>query len=388
MKTKVCCFKSKKLIKTIEIRARSHPNFRPISCKSKTRSEELIPHFLKLHLRRNRNLCIGIDIQTSSPFCLNSSDLKRHVLVVGSSGSGKSTTIKKIVSELSNNFLIFDWHGEYDLVHRKVNCIDLNELSKLKVHELMDLFSIALDLSDAQYYVLFKVVQVLYKTRERFGLIDLIAQIHSFEETSRWIKETKHSILRKLEMLRHERCREGVKLDEILDLVSKGLIVNLEEYSEYAKRFLTGLVLSYVFSELSKRKIRKDVYVVIEEAQNVASTSNSYSIIDKIFQEGRKYGLHIIAVTQSPRNLNEAVVKNTMLKIIHKMNEVSDAKYIAESIGRPELWKDVISLRTGEAIVSSGSYVVRVFVTLRDRAGRSLPTPHLDGDYKDFSNIL
>ncbi len=379
LKVKACCLKSKSVIRSIELRLRTSPYLRTIPCKGLQRKPREGVPVIKLNLGRGRDLCIGIEEDTLSPFCIPSRELYRHVLIVGSSGSGKSTTVKRILRELGKDFLVFDWHGEYDLQARKVSCVDLSDLSSFSLQELMDMFSMSLELSDAQYYVLFKVLQLLNKSKRKYGLIDVIVQIHTFEETSRWIKETKHSILRKLEMLRHEGCLRGAKLSEIWDAVRDGVIINMEGYSEYAKRFLTALILSYTFRKLSSKVHRRRVFAVLEEAQNVASKTASYAIFDKVFQEGRKYGLHLIAVTQSPKNLNEAVVKNTSLKVIHKINEASDAKYISESIGRPELWKEVIGLGVGEAIVSYGSMIFRVMITPEDRLERSTPILSLRG---------
>jgi DNA helicase HerA-like ATPase len=77
--------------------------------------------------------------------------------------------------------------------------------------------------------------------------------------------------------------------------------------------------------------------------------------------EGRKYGLHLVAITQSPKALNENAVKNSFIKIIHMLREVDDAKYMADSIGDPALWKEFIELDVGEAIISQ-KRAVRVVI--------------------------
>jgi len=342
----VCCLRSKKLIDVIKARFAAVKGLKASKCfgsKGLTAPSGWWP--------LSGSVCLGVEAFTGSPFCLDERNLRRHAVIVGSTGSGKSTTAKKIFKELAHNKLVLDWHGEYRGVAKRIECISLNRLRSLGQLELMDALANSLKLTDAQYYLLMKVVQMLYAKGGEFGIRDIIFYLKSLEELSRWIRESKYSLLRKLEMLTvRGTCK--FEITDLESLTEGGLVIDLSGYvTEYAKKFVSHAVLAYLFAKARGGELKR-TYVIVEEAHNVIPKSSELSVADKIFMEGRKYGLHVIAVTQSPRAMSENVMKNSYVKIIHGIREVDDAKYVAESVGDPSLWKEIISLDVGEAIVA------------------------------------
>jgi len=349
-----CCLRSSKVINAIKTKLIMINGIKVANCLSKGSGNLFGTWTL------GGKVCIGREAFTGSPFCLDERKMRRHVLIVGSTGSGKSTTAKKIFKELRTAKVVLDWHGEYIGLARTVDCISLTRLRSLGKLELMDALANSLKLSDAQYYLLLKIIQLLYSKDRDFGIRDIIFHLKSLEEVSRWIRESKYSLLRKLEMLTHkEACKFSVV--DIPVLSKDGLVVNLSSYmTEYAKRFIAHAILAYLFAE-ARRKNLERTYVFVEEAHNIIPKSNELGIADKIFMEGRKYGLHVVAITQSPKALNDNAVKNAFTKIIHALREVEDAKYVAESVGNPTLWKEFIDLDVGEAIVAQ-KRTVRVVI--------------------------
>ncbi len=316
---------------------------------------------------KEKGICIGID-ERGSPVCLPVRWLERHALIVGSTGSGKSTTAYTIFSELPFPKLLLDWHGEHEW-SKMVDCINLNHLEKLSDIEILDSFASSLSLSDAQYYILMKVLQLLRVQRKSFGIRDIAFYVKSLEETSRWMRESKYSLLRKLEMLIH-RKRCSFTITDLPNSLEEGLVLNLSDYTEYGKRFVANVIISYLFAQAKNNPTK--AFIFVEEAHNIIPKSSELSVADKVFMEGRKYGLHLVAITQSPKAMNPNAMKNTALKIIHALREVEDAKYVAESIGYPELWKEFISLEVGEAILSFRK-PIRVFINSKRRSSSSPP---------------
>ncbi|NPA84545.1 MAG: ATP-binding protein [Crenarchaeota archaeon] len=341
----VCCLKSPKLISVVRSKLVMISGLKVAHCLS--RGDGRLFGVWPL----GGKVCLGREVFTGAPFCLDERKMRRHVLIVGSTGSGKSTTAKKIFRELGTAKVVLDWHGEYKGLALTIDCISLTKLKSLGKLELLDVFSNSLKLSDAQYYLLLKIIQLLYNKNKDFGIRDVIFYLKSLEEVSRWIRESKYSLLRKLEMLTHkEVCRYSVT--DVPQLVKDGLVIDLSSYTtEYAKRFVAHAVLAYIFTE-ARRGMLERTYVFLEEAHNIIPKSSELGIADKVFMEGRKYGVHLVAITQSPKALNENAVKNSYTKIIHMLREVDDAKYMAENIGDPGLWKEFIELEVGEAIVS------------------------------------
>ena len=349
-----CCVRSSKVINTVKSKLTMLKGLKVAKCLSK--GEGTFSGFWSL----GGKVCLGREVFTGSPFCLEEKKMRRHVLIVGSTGSGKSTTAKKIFKELKVGRLVLDWHGEYKGLGRTIDCISLTKLRSLGKLELMDALANSLKLTDAQYYLLLKIIQLLYNKNKDFGIRDIIFYLKSLEEVSRWIRESKYSLLRKLEMLTHkESCKYSVV--DVPLMVKDGLIIDLSSYTtEHAKRFVAHAVLAYLFAEARKGSLER-TYTFLEEAHNIIPKFSELGIADKVFMEGRKYGLHLVAITQSPKALNENAVKNSFIKIIHMLREVDDAKYMADSIGDPALWKEFIELDVGEAIISQ-KRAVRVVI--------------------------
>ncbi len=372
VKVRSCCLRSRRVIKAIRDKAIAVSGLRKSRCVLPKRWSGT----LKLFYIKDRQLCIGKELDTGAPFCLPSKALRRHALIVGSTGSGKSTTAKRIAEELGENLLILDWHGEYgDLNFEVVNCVSFDKLREMGKLELIDSLAVSLGLSDSQYYLLMKTVQLLWNQKRDFGIDDIIHYLKSVEEVSRWIRESKYALLKRLEMLRTpEPC--DVSIESLLKMASRGVVLDMTGLAtEYAKRFVANALVSYAFTKSKSRKLKR-LYVFLEEAHNVAPKSSDISIIDKAFMEGRKYGLHLVAITQSPKRLSENLVRNTATKIIHGMKEVEDAKYIANSIGYPDLWKDIIELDVGQAIIYFKRPIkVHVEGSTRERIP---PTPRRD----------
>lgn len=172
----------------------------------------------------------------------------------------------------------------------------------------------------------------------------------------------------KKEMLDNERLgKEGWK-----NLFEKPCIINLSAAGDDVdKAFIMSLLLQFLYeyriaeSENSQKISFNDDkcrhLVVVEEAHRIMSNClnpelpqyKSGRMFSNLLSEVRAYGQGIMVVDQVPTRLIPDAVKNTNIKIIHKLVAADDADVVSDSMGLSESQRKIISkLSTGQAIIA------------------------------------
>ena len=133
------------------------------------------------------NLNDGIRELTNMPFILSDSDLARHTFVCGITGSGKTTTVKRIIDQAQKPFLVIEsakteyrniklGDGSspivYTLGRPELNCISLNPFyiqngisPQMHIDLLKDLFNASFSFYGPMPYILEKCLQNIYKNK-------------------------------------------------------------------------------------------------------------------------------------------------------------------------------------------------------------------------------
>ena len=133
------------------------------------------------------NLNDGIRGLTNMPFVLSDSDLARHTFVCGITGSGKTTTVKRIIDQAQKPFLVIEsakteyrniklGDGNrpivYTLGRPELNCISLNPFyiqngisPQMHIDLLKDLFNASFSFYGPMPYILEKCLQNIYKNK-------------------------------------------------------------------------------------------------------------------------------------------------------------------------------------------------------------------------------
>ena len=171
----------------------------------------------------------------------------------------------------------------------------------------------------------------------------------------------------KKEMLNNERL-VGM---EWKDLFSKPCIINLSAAGDDVDRaFIMSLLLQFLYEyriaeaethgySFNDNKCRH--LVVVEEAHRIMAYCQNPELpqyksglmFSNLLSEVRAYGQGIMVVDQVPTRLIPDAIKNTNIKIIHKLVAADDAQIVSESMGLSEQQRKIISkLSTGQAIIA------------------------------------
>jgi len=319
-------------------------------------------------------LRLGYRIDTPVPEDVHiyEADIAGHIGVFGSTGTGKSTTLRRIFTGLSTNWgmvIVLDWTGEH-AERRPANSrvfkpyegdVGVNPLnSTLDPMIVTDIISAALGLTDPQGYLL----QSILSNDRPESLRELYMRVLDWEETSKWDREVKRALARKLSSMTTDIAAfENNDFVELLERGNGGLnILDLSGFrSLRGKRAyaLSVLAISYYLARNSPAK--KRLAIVVDEAHNVFETESI--IAESIASEARKYGLSLIYATQSPSHIQNRIILNTNTKIVHSLRSMQDKEYIARTMSiNSSLENRLDKLAPGEALLQSPSYPQPILV--------------------------
>ena len=156
---------------------------------------------------------------------------------------------------------------------------------------------------------------------------------------------------------------------QVEDLLSRPTVIELEFIGDGSEKvFLMGLLLIQVYEYyMAGRRYRQDLghLLVVEEAhrlwenrqeagsQEVADVKGyAVQTMNHLLSEIRDYGQGVVIADQIPARLAPDVVKNTNIKILHRIFAQDDREWVGRAIGlNDEQVQDLVHLRRGEAIV-------------------------------------
>ncbi|MEB3846340.1 MAG: DUF87 domain-containing protein [Desulfurococcales archaeon] len=308
-----------------------------------------------------------IDTPIPIPVYLNSEDVEGHIGIFGSTGSGKSTTLRKISLGLSRNgfkVIVLDWTGEHAnyfsrlrwaiLEPRSIGLpVDILLESPLSRQMLVDILSGALGLSEPQSFLLARVIEESVPD----NIVDIINNLASWPEQSNWDREVKRALYRKIELLKYFNSKYSIPRggSYVIDLSS---IPSVRLRKAYALIFITSMYYKARSEKSSQRTI-----IAIDEAHNLFLGESS--IMEEILSESRKYGLHVIYATQSPSIIQARIFLNTNTKIVHALRSQKDKQVIQQAMSLEDRKLALLDkLARGEALVQSPSIPEPILVKI------------------------
>ncbi len=279
-----------------------------------------------------------------------------HILIVGSSGTGKSTLASilscGLYNYLQSAILIIDFHGEYYKLIKtinptaKVNVINSldNKISlfdiigkhnvKERSLEVSAIIQKIFNLGPLQRIFLQRIIEEAYAiinetgTSERKALLEAYNIVLDNAQTDQELRS-----IRSLEPYIRTLALEffGTTNISISNIFKDITIIDLSPlYSEYFKNLYAELILLKIYDNLHTiyTNTKNTKYILIDEAHRIAGNNNS--VLAKIVAESRKYNIGIIVLTQHPKSINEDIIGNTALQIILQLKEPSNLEYTAK----------------------------------------------------------
>ncbi|MDD5960139.1 MAG: ATP-binding protein [Methanobrevibacter wolinii] len=347
---------------------------------------------LKLgHLISNENVEVNLNINKM---------VSRHLAILAMTGAGKSNTVSVIIDGLlANNGcpLIFDMHSEYvgaEFPNGKVNKINpiINPLY-LEFSEILQLANINGKSFVQERY--FRKAFNLAKEDLRSGvesthnfILLIRSKLESWyqdEETySSKERNTMMDVINKLDDMDSKYTNLfDSNAANILSKIKLGManIIDLGQVDESTAEVLVAHVLRTAlksrknFVHGDKNALSFPVFFVLEEAHILAPNSRNTKCkywVSRVAREGRKFGLGLCLVSQSPKSVDPDALSQANNMIILRLVEPKDQRHVqaASEALSDDLVNQLPSLNIGEALVLGLMTKVPTLVKVDEFKGR------------------
>ena len=357
-----------------------------------------------------------------SPVNLDINSLSGHTFITGSTGSGKSNTVYKILNEAKEKdvkFLVIEpAKGEYKHVFGNDKSVSVygtnpnltpllrinpfNFTSEIHILEhldrLVEVFNVCWPMYAAMPAVLKKAVEKSYENagwdlslsenkidKELFpNFMDVMQNVIEIINASEYSDENKGNykgaLVTRLESLTNGLNGLIFSSDDISDdkLFDENVIVDLSRVGSMETKALIMGILVMKLSEyrMAKGYINSELkhICVLEEAHNLLKrtsteqSSESSNLLGKSVEmlansiaEMRTYGEGFIIADQSPGLLDMSVIRNTNTKIIMRTPDFNDRELIGKAAGlTDEQIADIVKFPKGVAAVYQNDWTEAV----------------------------
>ncbi|HNX72424.1 ATP-binding protein, partial [Rivihabitans pingtungensis] len=161
--------------------------------------------------------------------------------------------------------------------------------------------------------------------------------------------------------------RQSLDFDQLLD---QCVVIELEEIKDESdKALFMGLILTRVAESIKHRHRRDPGFrhlTLLEEAHRLLSKPDpgeqgskklGVDMFCNLLAEVRKYGEGLIIADQIPNKLVSDVIKNTNLKIVHRLFAADDRNVIGDTMCLSDEQKDYLpALQAGQAVIYGGGW--------------------------------
>ena len=330
--------------------------------------------------------------------------LSRHLAILAMTGAGKSNTVSVLINEMLSYFVpvfVFDMHGEYvgaNFPNGEVNVIKpkINPVY-MSFHEIKRLVNIPSNgyIQERHFRRAFKTAKEMVRsgTAHTNNFLQIIYDILLSDSQEEGSDKQIVDVMNKIDdsMDKYAYIFDN-NIGNILTNIKIGH-VNVLDLSQSDESIANVLVSHIMRNALQMRKNAvhgKDeraldfpVFFILEEAHILAPNkrdSDSKRWIQRVAREGRKFGLGLCLVSQSPKTVDHDALSQMNNMIILRLVEPEDQRHVqsaSESLSQ-DLVNQLPSLNVGEAVVLGLMSKVPTLVKIDEFKGR------LHGDDMDI----
>ena len=332
---------------------------------------------------------VGIDINKM---------ISRHVAILAMTGAGKSNTVSVIIDGLLNHngcMLIFDMHSEYvdaEFENGKVNVIKpMINPRNMEFSEILKLANIKNAPIQERYFrrAFFEANEkVKSNTAESTDFIELLQisldkMYNAAENASE--KNKIMDVLNKIEDLniKYDRLL-NVNVGDLLSEIKLGManVLDLGQVDENTAEVLVSHILRRALRSRKEyvkngndESLSYPVFFIVEEAHILAPQNRNPSSkywITRVAREGRKFGLGLCLVSQSPKSVDRETLSQANNMIILRLVEPNDQRHVqsaSESLSE-DLVNQLPSLNIGEALLLGLMTKIPALVKINEFEGR------------------
>ena len=323
--------------------------------------------------------------------------LSRHLAILAMTGAGKSNTVSVLIDQLlsySVPVFVFDMHGEYkgaEFPNGDVNVIK----PKINPHymafnEIRRLVNIPTNgyIQERHFRRAFREAKAILSdgraTSNNFLQImyDILFEKSQEEGSDKQIVDVMNKIDDSMD--RYSKLFDK-DAGNILSNIKAGC-VNVLDLSQVDESVASVLVSHILRNSLQRSKnaahsankndlLDNSVFFILEEAHILAPNrrdSDSKRWIQRVAREGRKFGLGLCLVSQSPKTVDHDALSQMNNMIILRLVEPEDQRHVqsaSESLSQ-DLVNQLPSLNVGEAIVLGLMSKVPTLVKIDEFKGR------------------
>lgn len=309
--------------------------------------------------------------------------ISMHMAVIGTTGSGKTTFVKKILKNFSEpaKVFIFDMYGEYYEELKEIGSvknvllpnvllpIDGDDMKRLLKESGLGITERSTDEKELMAFFRKHLKPELDRTALKEKSLETLVKEAALRVKDRFLRD---SLIEVVDFWKRNFGRGAVRdqpaavkmLEESLRSEERIVIYNYKDIDITETRVnVAGLVMREIL-KLAKSE-PKDRLIVLEEAHNFAPERGTaevqagrenlaYLSARRIAMEGRKLRLGLIAVTQRPANISKFILSQLNTQVIFKLITKNDLD--AVSIFFEQSKEDVFNLlpflKPGTAYIS------------------------------------